>query len=281
MPYPLTWLPRPWATMPLSKVSSSIPNRLTPTYLVSATNWSLISQRFVEITTHLWLPALWRELNDTRAHQQFANRHSQSQTSLLCPMIWHHPQIMTTSSSMLNWIQVSPACFVLVNLRGPTRSPSQATERSHYDPPSNCIHENTHFGYQPTRRTPPLKGTGLSFGKFPKPPTHVLSWSITSGHATSFSPFIHSFGLRQMGQSPCVLGSLLICSNTLEWLSLANQCMPVVPPPWQKLALYLIKGPGQWGSTAFERYIWKNPLVLHALILSRSLHYDSTSAMSS
>jgi hypothetical protein len=37
----------------------------------------------------------------------------------------------------------------------------------------------------------------------------------------------------------------------------------------------LIKGAGQWSSTAFERYIRKNPVVLHALILSRSSHYDS------
>jgi hypothetical protein len=29
----------------------------------------------------------------------------------------------------------------------------------------------------------------------------------------------------------------------------------------------LIKGAGQWGSTALEQYIWKNPVVLHALIL--------------
>ena len=42
-----------------------------------------------------------------------------------------------------------------------------------------------------------------------------------------------------MGQSPCVLGSLLVCGNTLEQLLLANQCMLVVPLPWQKLVLYL------------------------------------------
>ena len=42
----------------------------------------------------------------------------------------------------------------------------------------------------------------------------------------------------------------------------------------------LIEGAGQWGSTAFEWYIQKNPVVLHALILSRSSHYDSTAATS-
>jgi hypothetical protein len=38
----------------------------------------------------------------------------------------------------------------------------------------------------------------------------------------------------------------------------------------------LIKGAGRWSSTAFERYIRKNPVVLHALILSRSSHYDAS-----
>ena len=37
----------------------------------------------------------------------------------------------------------------------------------------------------------------------------------------------------------------------------------------------LVKGAGRWSSTAFERYIRKNPVVLHALILSRSTHYDT------
>ena len=37
----------------------------------------------------------------------------------------------------------------------------------------------------------------------------------------------------------------------------------------------LIKGAGRWSSNAFERYIRKNPVVLHALILSRSSHYDN------
>jgi len=37
----------------------------------------------------------------------------------------------------------------------------------------------------------------------------------------------------------------------------------------------LIKGAGRWSSTAFERYIRKNLVMLHALILSRSSHYDT------
>jgi hypothetical protein len=36
----------------------------------------------------------------------------------------------------------------------------------------------------------------------------------------------------------------------------------------------LIKGTGRWSSSAFERYIRKNPVVLHALILARTSHYN-------
>jgi hypothetical protein len=36
----------------------------------------------------------------------------------------------------------------------------------------------------------------------------------------------------------------------------------------------LIRGAGRWSSDAFERYIRKNVIVLHTLILGRSLHYS-------
>jgi hypothetical protein len=36
----------------------------------------------------------------------------------------------------------------------------------------------------------------------------------------------------------------------------------------------LIRGAGRWSSNAFERYIRKNIIVLHALILGRALHYS-------
>jgi hypothetical protein len=42
----------------------------------------------------------------------------------------------------------------------------------------------------------------------------------------------------------------------------------------------LIKGAVRWGSTAFEQSIQKNPVVLHALILLQSSHYDSTAVAS-
>ena len=80
---------------------------------------------------------------------------------------------------------------------------------------------------------------GLAFRKFQMPLTHVQSWSVTPHHMTPLSFSNHSFGLGPTGQSPCILGSLLICSNTLEQLSLGNQCMPVVRLLWQKLVLFL------------------------------------------
>ena len=36
----------------------------------------------------------------------------------------------------------------------------------------------------------------------------------------------------------------------------------------------LIRGAGRWSSNTFERYIRKNVIVLHALILGRTLHYS-------
>jgi hypothetical protein len=38
----------------------------------------------------------------------------------------------------------------------------------------------------------------------------------------------------------------------------------------------LIRGAGRWSSNTFERYIRKNVIVLHALILGRALHYSPT-----
>ena len=102
------------------------------------------------------------------------------------------------------------------------------------------MHENSHFGFLPTRLTPLLKGTGLSFIKFQIPPTHGQSWSVTPHDARPFFLSIHSFGLRPMKQSPCVLGSLLaICSDTLEQILLGNQCVLVVWLLWQKLVPFL------------------------------------------
>jgi hypothetical protein len=42
--------------------------------------------------------------------------------------------------------------------------------------------------------------------------------------------------------------------------------------------LELIKGAGWWSSTAFKRYIHKNPVILHTLILLHSYHYDTNTA---
>ena len=39
----------------------------------------------------------------------------------------------------------------------------------------------------------------------------------------------------------------------------------------------LIKAAGRWSSDAFERYIRKNPMLMHALILGRSSAFDGPS----
>ena len=38
----------------------------------------------------------------------------------------------------------------------------------------------------------------------------------------------------------------------------------------------LIKGAGRWSSSVFGQYIHKNPVVLHALILSHTSHYNAS-----
>src|SRR5882762_1324852 len=94
------------------------------------------------------------------------------------------------------------------------------------------------------------------------PLTRVQSWSITPDHTIFFSLSIHSLGLRPMGQSPCILGSLLVCGDTLEQLSLDNQCVPVVQLPWQKPALFpslsrvLVDGVLLLSSGTSKRILW-------------------------
>ena len=36
----------------------------------------------------------------------------------------------------------------------------------------------------------------------------------------------------------------------------------------------LIMGLGRWGPSAWNHYVHKNPVLLHALILARTDHYD-------
>ena len=65
----------------------------------------------------------------------------------------------------------------------------------------------------------------------------------------------HYFGPDIAGQSMCAGGATAMAEAGAE---------PI-----------LIKGAGRWSSSAFERYIRKNPVVLHALILSHTSHYNA------
>ena len=90
-------------------------------------------------------------------------------------------------------------------------------------------------------------------------PFHLQLWLKADGTIPLRSWFItrlrHYFGSEIAGQSMRAGGATALAEAG------------AVPE--------LIKGAGRWSSTAFDRYIRKNPVVLHALILSRSSHYDS------
>ena len=91
-------------------------------------------------------------------------------------------------------------------------------------------------------------------------PFHPQLWLKANGTISLRSWFInrlcHYFGSHISGQSLCAGGVTALAEAS------------AVPE--------LIKGAGRWSSTASEHYICKNPIVLHALILSRSSHYDAS-----
>jgi len=74
-------------------------------------------------------------------------------------------------------------------------------------------------------------------------------------HAWFIKHLHHYFGTDIAGQSLCAGGATAMTEAG------------AIPE--------LIKGAGRWSLIAFEHYIRKNPVVLHALILSRSSHYAS------
>jgi hypothetical protein len=90
-------------------------------------------------------------------------------------------------------------------------------------------------------------------------PFHPQLWLRSNGTVPLRSWFIkrlrHYFGTQIAGQSLRAGGATAMAEAGTE--------------------PQLIKGAGRWSSTAFERYIRKNPVVLHALILSRSSHYET------
>src|ERR1700676_3333555 len=91
-------------------------------------------------------------------------------------------------------------------------------------------------------------------------PFHPQLWLKADGTVPLHSLFInhlhHYFGSHIAGQSLHAGGATALAEAG------------AVPE--------LIKGAGRWSSTTFEHYICKNPVILHALILSRSSHYDAS-----
>ena len=89
-------------------------------------------------------------------------------------------------------------------------------------------------------------------------PLHPQLWLRTNGRSPSRSWF-----LRRLKQycPPDIAGQSMRAGGAT---ALAEAGAPGE----------LIRGAGRWSSNTFERYIRKNIIVLHALILGRSLHYS-------
>jgi len=91
-------------------------------------------------------------------------------------------------------------------------------------------------------------------------PLHPQLWLRDDGTSPTRSWFLHR--LRQYC-SPEIAGQSIRAGGAT---ALAEGGAPAE----------LIRGAGRWSSSAFERYIRKNIIVLHALILGRALHYSQT-----
>ena len=91
-------------------------------------------------------------------------------------------------------------------------------------------------------------------------PLHPQLWLRANGTSPTRSWFLHC--LRQHCPSEIAGQSIRAGGAT----ALAEAGAPTD----------LIRGAGRWSSNTFERYIRKNVIVLHALILGRALHYSQT-----
>jgi hypothetical protein len=90
-------------------------------------------------------------------------------------------------------------------------------------------------------------------------PLHADLWLLENTCVPTRSWFIHCL---QVFFPPDIAGQSLHAGGTTA-LAEAG-----APPE-------LIKGAGCWSSMSFERYIRKNPVLLHTLILARTSHYDT------
>ena len=89
-------------------------------------------------------------------------------------------------------------------------------------------------------------------------PLHPQLWLRKNGTVPTHSWFLHRLSAYC---PPDIAGQLMHAGGTT---ALAEASTPGE----------LIRGTGRWSSDAFERYIRKNVIVLHALILGHSLHYS-------
>jgi hypothetical protein len=90
-------------------------------------------------------------------------------------------------------------------------------------------------------------------------PLHANLWLLANASVPTQTWFIRRL---QVFFPPDIAGQSL-CAGGATALAEAS-----APPE-------LIKGAGCWSSMSFERYIRKNPVLLHALILARTSHYDT------
>jgi hypothetical protein len=90
-------------------------------------------------------------------------------------------------------------------------------------------------------------------------PLHAELWLLANGSVTARSWFIRRL---RVFFPPDIAGQSLRAGG-------ATALAEASAPP------ELIKGAGRWSSSSFEHYICKNPVLLHALILARTSHYDT------
>ena len=126
---------------------------------------------------------------------------------------------------------------------------------------------------KPTPLSKEIRCTSLTSST---PPTLGQSWHATPAHVITYSLCTPSYG--SAATAPCQhVPGFLACLSDFCPPEIAGQSMRAggttalaeAGTPGE-----LIWGAGHWSSDAFEQYICKNVIVLHALILGRSLHYS-------
>ena len=128
-----------------------------------------------------------------------------------------------------------------------------------------------------TKLTPCSRVTRSTLWKSLVSLTLIPSCLTMSAYKTDSSQCTLNSGSVWMAPHQPVHGFCVACVLSTPLKSQGNLCVWVVLTHLQKLVTVpcgeLIHGASHWSSDAFERYIQKNVIVLHMLILGRSLHY--------